>query len=228
MEEASSRAERRRYADEIAKQFRALGAMQSEVLAFARGEARVLARKVILDRFFEDLRTRLEAELEGKNVELDIRSQRRLVAYFDSERIMRALQNLVRNAAEAMAPQGGGRVTVTAAARGSDLRLEVHDSGPGVSPEVAPRLFQSFVTSGKKGGTGLGLAIAKRIVEEHGGTIVLADVPIGACFRIELPQPEPSTKDAAPPEPSPKEARRASVRPKQKARASQPKRRRGR
>ena len=192
MEAASGRAERRRYADEILKQFRALGAMQSEVLAFARGETRVLSRKVILDRFFEDLRSRLEAELEGKRVDLEIRSERRLVAYFDSERITRALQNLVRNAAEAMVDQGGGRVTVTAGAYGGQLRIEVQDTGPGVSPEVAPRLFQSFVTSGKKGGTGLGLAIVKRIVEEHGGTIALVDSPKGACFRIELPQPVPS------------------------------------
>lgn len=189
MEAAGNRDERRRYAAEILKQFRALGAMQSEVLAFARGETRVLSRKVILDRFFEDLRSRLEAELEGKHVELEIVSERRLVAHFDSERITRALQNLVRNAAEAMADQGGGRVTVSAAAHDDSLRLEVQDSGPGVSPEVAPRLFQSFVTSGKKGGTGLGLAIVKRIVEEHGGTIQLVDAPVGACFRIELPQP---------------------------------------
>jgi signal transduction histidine kinase len=228
MEAASSRAERRHHADEIAKQFRALGAMQSEVLAFARGETRVLARKVILDRFFEDLRNRLEAELEGKQVELVIQSQRRLVAYFDSERITRALQNLVRNAAEAMAAQGGGEVTVTAAARGSDLRIEVQDTGPGVSPEVAPRLFQSFVTSGKKGGTGLGLAIVKRIVEEHGGTIQLADVPIGACFRIELPQPPSSTSAEPRPEPSPPRAVRPAVRAKTKARAGGPTRRRSR
>ena len=209
MEAASSRSERRRYADEILKQFRALGAMQSEVLAFARGETRVLARRVILDRFFEDLRSRLEAELEGTHVQLDIVSERRLVAQFDSERITRALQNLVRNAAEAMSEQGGGRVTVRAGAHGGQLRMEVQDTGPGVPAEVAPRLFQSFVTSGKKGGTGLGLAIVKRIVEEHGGTIQLVDLPVGACFRIELPQPAPS----APPGPPPLASKPAASKP---------------
>jgi signal transduction histidine kinase len=215
MEAAPSRAERRRYADEILKQFRALGAMQSEVLAFARGETRVLARKVILDRFFEDLRSRLEAELEGKHVELDIQSERRLVAHFDSERITRVLQNLVRNAAEAMSEQGGGRVTVFAGAHGNHLRLEVQDTGPGVPPDVAPRLFQSFVTSGKKGGTGLGLAIVKRIVEEHGGSIQLVDMPRGACFRIDLPQPARTAPPGPPPLPSKRE--QAPSRPKRKA-----------
>ena len=47
------------------------------------------------------------------------------------------------------------------------------DTGPGIPKEIEHRLFQSFVTSGKKGGTGLGLAIVKKIVDEHGGTITV-------------------------------------------------------
>lgn len=220
MEASSSRTERRRYAEEILKQFRALGAMQSEVLAFARGETKVFARKVILERFFEDLSGRLAAELEGKHVKLEILGQRKLVAHFDSERIMRALQNLVRNAAEAMAEQGGGTVTVTAERADDHLRIDVSDTGPGIPAEVAPRLFQSFVTSGKKGGTGLGLAIVKRIVEEHGGTIQVVDVPVGACFRIEIPYAAGSsgeTGSSAPRAPAAAQARprkRGEAKPK--------------
>ena len=49
------------------------------------------------------------------------------------------------------------------------------DEGPGVPEEVRDRLFQPFVTTGKRGGTGLGLAVARRFVEDHGGSLELCD-----------------------------------------------------
>jgi signal transduction histidine kinase len=64
------------------------------------------------------------------------------------------------------------------------------DEGPGVAPEIRDRLFQPFVTSGKKGGTGLGLAVARRFVADHGGSLELWDgepIARGAHFRIVLP-----------------------------------------
>lgn len=197
MEESSKRAQRAHYAQEILKQFDALGAMQREVLAFARGETRVFARRVIVDRFFADLREQLETELEGRGIELEMSTTPRLVAHFDSERLTRALQNLVRNAAEAMG-EAGGTIRISAKEDANTLTLRVSDTGPGIPPSIAPRLFRSFVTSGKDDGTGLGLAIVKRIVEEHGGTIQLCDVPRGACFVIRLPHrvEEESSKEA--------------------------------
>ena len=67
--------------------------------------------------------------------------------------------------------------------------IEVSDDGPGVTPAIAPRIFDPLVT-GRSGGSGLGLALAKRIVAAHGGTITLAEPRegvTGATFRIELP-----------------------------------------
>src|SRR5262249_24998591 len=61
------------------------------------------------------------------------------------------------------------------------------DTGPGIPKEIEHRLFESFVTSGKKGGTGLGLAIVKKIAQEHGGTISVNSTPKGATFQLRLP-----------------------------------------
>jgi signal transduction histidine kinase len=69
------------------------------------------------------------------------------------------------------------------------LVLTFTDTGPGIPKDIEHRLFQSFVTSGKKGGTGLGLAITKRIAEEHGGTISVHSSSRGATFKMRLPQP---------------------------------------
>ncbi len=187
MEVSSDETERKKYAEEILKQFQALGAMQREVLAFARGETQVFARNVIVDRLLGDLKTQMSAELAEKKVELKVSATKNLVAHLDSERIMRALQNLVRNAAEAMEALGGGSVTIRADVDGQAVTFRVSDTGPGIPPGIAPRLFQSFVTAGKLNGTGLGLAIVRRIVEEHGGQVELCSVPRGACFLITLP-----------------------------------------
>lgn len=187
MEAASDLEERKHHAEEILKQFKALGAMQREVLAFARGETKVFARTVIVDRLLSDVRQQMQAELQEKGVELKVSSSKGLLAHLDSERITRALANLIRNAAEAMEPLGGGSVTVRADVDEDAVTFRVSDTGPGIAPSIAPRLFQSFVTAGKVNGTGLGLAIVKRIVEEHGGFVKLCAVPRGACFLITLP-----------------------------------------
>ncbi len=193
MQQTDSRAQRDQYAELVLRQFDAIGAMQKDVLEFARGEKSVLVRKVYLATFFEDVRAQLETQLARQRVELVIDLQDRGTARFDEGKIMRIVHNLARNAAEAMNEKGerGGRFTITAKkdAHGA-LVMTFADTGPGIPKEIAPRIFQSFVTGGKKGGTGLGLAITKRIAEEHGGTIGVRSSSKGATFKLRLPQHE--------------------------------------
>jgi signal transduction histidine kinase len=123
-------------------------------------------------------------------VELVIDLADRGVARFDEGKILRVIHNLARNAAEAMGEKGG-RFTIRVArdTENDELVITFQDTGPGIPKEIEHRLFQSFVTSGKKGGTGLGLAITKRIAEEHGGTISVHSSSRGATFKMRLPQP---------------------------------------
>ncbi|MBL8918598.1 MAG: HAMP domain-containing protein [Myxococcaceae bacterium] len=105
----------------------------------------------------------------------------------DRDQLTQVLVNLVKNAEEAMAAQGGGTVTVRTSSKGRDAVLEVADSGPGIPAELKPRLFEPYVTS-KPQGTGLGLAIALRIAQEHEGVLVAEDANPGARFRLSLPR----------------------------------------
>ena len=102
----------------------------------------------------------------------------------DPEQMTRALRNLVLNAIDAM-PQGG-TLTVRTIASGAGVRLEVSDTGQGLTPEECARLFTPYYTT-KTHGTGLGLAIVQSVVSDHHGRIAVESEPgKGATFRIDL------------------------------------------
>ena len=102
-----------------------------------------------------------------------------------ADQLHQVLLNLAQNALQAM--QGPGELRLACSRTDGWVEIACADSGPGIAPEVWPRLFSPFCTT-KRDGTGLGLAIARRIVEEHGGTITAVNQPPGgACFTIRLP-----------------------------------------
>ena len=104
----------------------------------------------------------------------------------ERSRIERVFVNLVNNALEAM-PRGG-QLRIAARAENGAVRIEVADSGPGVPAEIAPRLFQPFVSAGKKNGLGLGLALSRQTVLDHGGDLWLDSRPgESARFCVRLP-----------------------------------------
>ena len=102
--------------------------------------------------------------------------------------IQQVLINLMRNSLEAMAGADRRGLSVTTTLRGSDLvEFAVADSGPGIDPDVADRIFEPFVTT-KRGGMGMGLSICRSIIESHGGRLEFEPNPEGgALFRFTLP-----------------------------------------
>jgi signal transduction histidine kinase/HAMP domain-containing protein/uncharacterized protein YdeI (YjbR/CyaY-like superfamily) len=108
----------------------------------------------------------------------------------DARRLSQVLLNLVGNAVKFT---DTGEVAIGATAENGNFVLTVRDTGPGVAPEDQDKIFGEFQqvdnsNTRKKGGTGLGLAISKRMVEMHGGTIVVeSEVGHGATFRVTLP-----------------------------------------
>jgi signal transduction histidine kinase len=163
--------------------------MTAETLDFAKGSGRLARRRVDVGMFLETLAASLEQELPGLEVVRELRLPAGTVAGLDTDKLARALGNVAANARDAM--RGHGRLSLAASLAsdesGPRLELLLGDEGPGVVPEVRERLFEPFVTLGKKGGTGLGLVVARRFVEDHGGTIELLPRQPGAWFRILLP-----------------------------------------
>jgi signal transduction histidine kinase len=169
--------------------------MTTETLDFARGAEKLVLRSVALGVLLAELAAGIEEELPGLAVERDFEVPGGLRVALDVDKIRRAVSNVAANARDAMG--GRGRLHLSARVEtytgadgpGEYLALVIADDGPGVSPEIRDRVFEPFVTLGKKRGTGLGLAVARRFVEDHGGRLELAASPPerGARFRLVLP-----------------------------------------
>jgi nitrogen fixation/metabolism regulation signal transduction histidine kinase len=126
---------------------------------------------------------------EGQLAKASVRASTELDAALrpvdaDREQVTRVLRNLVLNAIDAM-PEGG-TLTVRTVALESGARLEVSDTGQGLTPEECERLFTPYYTT-KTHGTGLGLAIVQSVVSDHKGRIAVeSEKGKGTTFRMEL------------------------------------------
>jgi signal transduction histidine kinase len=177
-----------RCCDGTAIQCDRIAAMATDLLEVSRGDVKLHLQRtnttVLLDQFqelnaeyFRHVTVKIVFEAEEAEIEVD------------SMRLLRLLQNLTMNAAEATADRKDALVEVKAWAEDSRLFLVVKDNGPGLPDEVVEHIFEPFSTYGKKGGTGLGLAIVKNVVEAHHGTITFNTARgQGTSFVIRLPQ----------------------------------------
>jgi signal transduction histidine kinase len=118
---------------------------------------------------------------------IEIRANGQSSAWFDPRKLERALYNLLLNACEA-APSSEGRVRVTIDRSGPQVTIAVSDNGPGIAEEIRGKLFHPFVSFGKENGTGLGLTVVQKIVQDHGGTVLMERTPEPrTVFRITIP-----------------------------------------
>jgi signal transduction histidine kinase len=107
------------------------------------------------------------------------------VASFDRRLLGRAVRNLIENAVRASA--SGGEVEVGVAARDGNIAIRVADRGPGVPPELLPRILEPYFST-QSGGTGLGLPIARRVAQEHGGELRVSNRSAGG-FEVTITIP---------------------------------------
>jgi signal transduction histidine kinase len=127
----------------------------------------------------------LRAVADSRHVSLSTDLGDGVTVMLDADQMRQALDNIILNAIEATPEQGA--VSVRAAVIGSDIVIEVHDTGAGISPDHLPRIFDLYFTT-KSSGTGVGLAVTQQIVAAHGGTIeVDSALSRGTTMRIRIP-----------------------------------------
>ena len=128
---------------------------------------------------------RLHPRHQGTLIQVDSNGQG--LAWFDPRKLERALYNLLLNACEA-APAIEGQVQVTIGRSGASVTIAVSDNGPGIAEPIRDKLFHPFVSYGKENGTGLGLTVVQKIVQDHGGKVLMErTADARTVFRITIP-----------------------------------------
>ncbi|HEX2209243.1 MAG TPA: HAMP domain-containing sensor histidine kinase [Longimicrobium sp.] len=175
---------RREVADAIIGESQRLVAMLEELSVYASGAQRALNRQPV---FVDDLMRQVTAHEAREGLRVDASGVEQAVVFADAYYLRQVIDNLVRNAREAMAAQDDARLRVTVERDGGQAVVRVADNGPGIPPDKLERIFEPFVSTKGKG-MGLGLAICREIVEAHAGRIeVDSAVGQGTTFTIRLP-----------------------------------------
>ncbi len=164
-----------------------------DVSRFDAGGGKLDVKPVVLEDFLSDLERAFRVLAMQRDVGLEVRREHDLPheVQWDPERINEVLGNLLSNAFKFTGR--GGRVSLSVARDGDEVRMRVRDTGAGIPGEQLPHIFEKFYqadthTPMALRGAGLGLAIAKSIVTAHSGTIsVESRVGVGTTFTIRLP-----------------------------------------
>ena len=154
----------------------------AQLLQMARLEPEAREREplaVRVDNLAARVVAALSAQAEARDIDLGLERSDVAEVWGDAPDLRALLDNLVENALRHAPP--GSRVDVKVEKSDHTVALEVSDNGPGIAPEDRERVLQRFVRLNPQDstGSGLGLAIVARIVEQHGGTLTLADSPTG-------------------------------------------------
>lgn len=133
-----------------------------------------------------DYNSRLEQVVKKKNCNIVTKFDIDVLVRVDLKEFFQAYQHVIKNAADSMTD--GGTITVTTKKEPGFVKIFIADTGVGIPDNVKEKIFDPFMSYGKKEGTGLGLSIAKKIVNEHSGDITFESViDQGSTFVIKLP-----------------------------------------
>ncbi len=156
------------------------------------GHRRLHKTEVTVHEIFQDVLDSLQPLAQIKSITLAAQHQGTPRSFkADKDKVHQALINIVQNAIK-FTPDGGVVTLRSEILNDASIRINVHDTGPGLSTEEIPKVFDKFYTGtglpGQDRGIGLGLAITKSLVELHGGTVsVTSSSGRGSTFCITLP-----------------------------------------
>jgi two-component system NtrC family sensor kinase len=187
MKKKSGNEEAAKLADEMIHQVDRFVNMTQEILDFSRGVSSLNMQEYDFNEVMEGVLNFIEKDLTKNNITLIRKNEFRGRAVLDQDKLVRVFYNIASNARDAM-PQGGTLTVSTAPSGDGFVKVEFTDTGTGMPEEVKKRIFEPFMTYGKKHGTGLGMAIVKKVIDDHKGKIEIdSELGKGTTIRILLP-----------------------------------------
>lgn len=155
-------------------------------LAYAEGKTFYRLKKRPINSVMDEIVLKLAEYVEHRGVKLFKKFDRDVNVNVDKKELYQACYQITKNACDAM--PDGGKLFVSTSAELHDVKISFKDNGIGIPESVLGKIFEPFMSQGKKEGMGLGLPIAENIVKKHNGTIsVESSLGEGAIFSISLP-----------------------------------------
>jgi signal transduction histidine kinase len=184
----SDAAQRREVADAIIGESQRLVDMLGELSVYASGAQRALNRQPVpLDELVRQVTAHESRESGESGMRVDDSRVTPALVLADAYYLRQAVDNLVRNAREALEGRPDARLVVSVERDGGNAVARIADNGPGIPPDRLERIFEPFVSTKGKG-MGLGLAICREIVEAHAGRLdVESAAGQGTVFTLRLP-----------------------------------------
>lgn len=158
------------------------------MLEFSRGPQNLRTTQVNLVPLLEHAIRTVKAHPEFRNRDIRLCSPPIHEGRFDAKRLERAFYNLLLNAAEAVSVRAEGeeRVEVIAMRNENLVSVRIIDNGPGIPSGIEKTIFDPFIGFGKEHGSGLGLTIARKILQEHGGDVILESAAEGRTIFVAI------------------------------------------
>jgi K+-sensing histidine kinase KdpD len=186
MKKKSGNEEANKLADEMIRQVDRFVNMTQEILDFTRGVSASNFQEFEFFDIMNDVLCFIEKDLEKNNVKLVKNAEYKGIVNLDQDKMVRVFYNIASNARDAM--QQGGTLTVATRQENDYVRIDFTDTGTGMPEEVKKRIFEPFMTFGKKHGTGLGMSIVKKVIDDHSGKIEInSEMGKGTTISIFLP-----------------------------------------
>jgi two-component system sensor histidine kinase DctS len=185
-------------AEQIALQAQRAMHIMERIHWFLRGQELPLS-SVDLNAVVQESLALLAGEIAAGSVQVQLQLEPQLPPISgDAVQLTQVLVNLLRNALDAVVGRPQPRIVVTTQSTADSVEMSVEDNGPGLHPEVQQRLFEPFFST-KPHGLGVGLPVSRRIVEAHGGTLQVENLPVGVRFTARFPRLAPATTASAVP-----------------------------
>jgi signal transduction histidine kinase len=166
------------------------------LLEFSRTRASLRPTYGSLRSTLDSAMRTVKSSPEFHDARIDVRQLGSVEGWFDHRKLERAFFNLLLNACEAL-PAGSGHVEIELCGTGSEVEVKIADNGRGIPGPIRNTLFEPFISQGKENGTGLGLTVVQKIVQDHGGEVVVERTsPEGTGFRVGIPHPAPGPRSS--------------------------------
>ncbi len=174
-----------KFAEIIVDEAKRIEKIVAQTLHFARND-RVPFESVDINEVINSTTAGMRDKLASRSVSMTLDLNPYLPYMRGNEvQLRQVFTNLLANAMDSL--EQGGEIRITTASEGETITARFEDTGPGVPDEIKEKIFHPFFTT-KTNGTGLGLAVSQKIVEDHGGTMILTELPgRGAVFEIRIP-----------------------------------------